>query len=153
QAAVDSAALAAVTGLPSRNDPQVKSRAVGFNSQNTYVESPTNPISAGNVSYIQYDFATNTINYDPAINVNNANGVRVALESASSITTPMFLTPLFNLMGIGMTKTKDVNVSAVSVITSRPAIPIALWGNLCPSNQVTYTDKIIKMQHPDQKDD
>jgi Flp pilus assembly protein TadG len=147
QAAVDAAALAAVTGLPSRSDSQVKSRASGFNSQNTYVESPTNSIGNSNVSYVQYDFATNTIsNY--AATVDTANGVRVALESASSITTPMFLTPLFNLMGIGTANTKDVNVSAVSVITTRPAIPIALWSDLCGATGVQKNDVQIKMQHP-----
>ena len=150
QAAVDAAALAAVTGLPSRSDSQVKSRAAGFNSKNTYVESPTNAIGDGNVSYVQYDFATNTItNY--AADVNTANGVRVALESASSITTPTFLTPLFNLMGIAMAKNQNVNVSAVSVITSRPAIPIALWSGAC-NGSTQVNDVKIMMQHPDQND-
>lgn len=154
QAAVDAAALAAVTGLPSRSDSQVKSRAAGFNSKNTYVESPTNAIGDGNVSYVQYDFTTNTItNY--AATVNTANGVRVALESASSITTPMFLTPLFNLMGITTATKREVNVSAVATITSRPAIPIALWTSACGTspNGTLVPDVIIKMQHPDQNPD
>ena len=130
QAAVDSAALAAVTGLPFRNDDQVKSRARGFNSKNTYAGSATNTIGNDDVSYVQYDFATNTItNY--AGDVNTANGVRVALESTSSISTPMFLTPLFNLMGIPTAKNQNVSVSAVSVITTKPAVPIALWTGVC----------------------
>ncbi len=81
QAAVDAAALTAVSALPSRDDLQVKSRAAGFNSTNNYVESPTNSIGSNHVSYVQYDFTTDTItNY--AATVNNANGVRVALEGA-----------------------------------------------------------------------
>jgi Flp pilus assembly protein TadG len=150
QAAVDSAALAAVTGLPFRDDDQVKSRARGFNSKNTYAGSAKNTIGNDDVSYVQYDFATNTItNY--AANVNTANGVRVALESASSISTPMSLTPLFNLMGIPTEKNKNVNVSAVSVITTRPAIPIAMWSSAC-NGSTPVNDIKIMMQHPDQND-
>ena len=40
QAAVDSAALAAVSALPSRNAAQVEGRAAAFNATNNYVESP-----------------------------------------------------------------------------------------------------------------
>ena len=77
QAAVDAAALSAVTGLPSRDDAQVKSRAAAYNSKNDYVESPTNQIGSTNVSYVNYDFASNTItNYNEPIAT--ANGVRVA---------------------------------------------------------------------------
>jgi hypothetical protein len=150
---VDAAALAAVSGLPSRDDAQVKSRAAGFNATNDYVESPTNKIGSGNVSYIQYDFDTNTItNY--AANVNTANGVRVALEQASGgsgITTPVFLTPLLNLIGIASSGTQDINVSAVSVITAKPAIPIAIWSDVCP--KADDADGInenvqIQLQHP-----
>jgi Flp pilus assembly protein TadG len=158
QAAVDAAALAAVSGLPSRNPNQVQNRATAFNSTNNYVESPTNPIGTSNISYVQYDFTTNTItNY--AANINNANGVRVALEQANGggITTPMFLTPLLNLLGISTPGTKEVNVSAVATIISKPSIPIALWENICPQYPGPYLDSTItqtvdiKMQHPDQK--
>jgi Flp pilus assembly protein TadG len=151
QAAVDAAVLAAVSGLPSRDDDQIKSRAAGFNSTNDYVESPTNQIGSGNVSYVQYDFTTNTItNY--AAPIATANGVRVALEQANGggITTPVFLTPLLNFLGFSAPGTKDINVSAVSVISEKPAIPIALWSGLCAGSG---TDVIIKMQHPDQKSD
>lgn len=151
QAAVDAAALAAVSGLPSRDDAQVKSRAAGFNSTNDYVESPTNNIGSGNVSYIRYNFDTNQItNYSS--DISSANGVRVALEQAtgSGITTPVFLTPLLNLIGIASSGTQEVNVSAVSVITSKPAIPIVLWSNVCSGSG---TNVKIQMQHPDQKSD
>jgi Flp pilus assembly protein TadG len=150
QAAVDAAALAAVSALPSGDDTQVKSRAAGFNSINDYVESPTNKIGSSNVSYIEYDFNTNTItNY--AANIADANGVRVALEGATSITTPVFLTPLFNLLGIPTSGTQDVNVSAVATIISKPAIPIALWQSKCPASGIAEVK--IQMQHPDQSAD
>jgi hypothetical protein len=153
QSAVDAAALAAVSGLavtPKTHD-QVVARAAGFNSTNNYVESATNKIGSGNVSYVKYDYATNTItNYNEPIGT--ANGVRVALEGGSGITTPVFLTPLMNLLGISTGSTKDVNVSAVATIISKPAIPIALWSNVCTQNGVEY-DVQIKMQHPDQKGD
>jgi uncharacterized membrane protein len=142
QAAVDAAALAAVSGLPSRQVDQVQNRAKGFNSQNDYVEIKTNPIGNANVSYIQYDYSTNTItNY--AANINTANGVRVALEQAtggSGITTPTFLTPLLNLLGASTSGLKDVDVSAVATIQARPAIPIALWSGLC--NGSTQVDNV-----------
>lgn len=150
QAAVDSAALAAVSGLPSRSATEVQNRAAAFNSTNNYVESPTNSIGSSNISYVKYDFTTNTItNYNE--NINTANGVRVALEQAtgSGITTPVFLTPLLNLLGIATAGTKDVNVSAVSVITTKPAVPIALWSNVCPATNGTVATNVdVKFQHP-----
>jgi Flp pilus assembly protein TadG len=154
QAAVDSAALAAVSALPSRNAAQVEGRAAGFNSTNDYVESPTNKIGSGNVSYVQYDFSTNNITSYSAT-IANANGVRVALENAtggSGITTPVFLTPLMNLFGSKASGTQDVNVSAVAVTTETPSIPITVWSNLCPANDGEQANDVqILMQHPDQK--
>lgn len=158
QNAVDAAALAAVSALPSRNTTEVQNRAAMFNptknnpSINNYVESSTNAIGSSNIGYIQYDFASNTItNYNA--NIATANGVRVALEGNNSITTPVFLTPLFNLLGIATAGTKDVNVSAVATIVSKPAIPIALWSNVCPAQDGTTIARNvqIQMQHPDQK--
>src|SRR5678815_1705390 len=83
QAAVDAAALAAISGLPQAqatgNPSEVVNRAAAYNSTNNYVESPTNQIGSSNVSYVKYDFATNTItNYNEPMM--SANGVRVALE-------------------------------------------------------------------------
>jgi len=153
QAAVDAAALSAVSALPSRNSANVVSRAAAFVSNNNYVDSPNNKIGNTNVSYIQYDFTTNQItNYSEPIGT--ANGVRVALEQAtnSAIATPAFLTPLFNLFGGSAPGANNVNVSAVSVISSKPTIPIALWSAMCPQNGVEYIRQ-IQMQHPDQKSD
>jgi Flp pilus assembly protein TadG len=157
QAAVDAAALSAVSGLPqavaSNNPAEVESRAVAYNSKNDYVESPTNPITKANVSYVTYDFATNTITDYNATLLTPPNGVRVALEAANGggITTPMFLTPLLNLFGSSASPTQDVNVSAVAVITAKPAIPIALWSGRCGDGTL-QTNVTIEMQHPDQND-
>ena len=152
QAAVDAAALSAVTGLPSRDDAQVKSRAAAYNSKNDYVGSAANQIGSTNVSYVNYDFASNTItNYSEPIAT--ANGVRVALEGANSITTPMFLTPLMNLLGITTAGTQNVKVSAVATITAKPAIPIALWQGKCAPGNPIQNGVQIQMQHPDQKAD
>ena len=148
QAAVDAAALAAVTGLPSRNATQIQNRAAGYNSTNDYVESPTNAISGANITYVQYDSQNNQItNY--AANINNANGVRVALEQStgSGITTPVFLTPLMNLLGIATPATQEVNVSAVAVISARVSIPIALWQTQCNGSS-TIPDVEIAQQNP-----
>lgn len=154
QAAVDAAALAAVSALPSKNPDQVVARAAGFNLVNDYVESPTNKIGNSHVSYVKYDYTANQItNYTEPIAT--ANGVRVALEgAANSITTPVFLTPLLNLLGIGASGTKDINVSAVATITVKPAIPIALWSDLCPITEgAVKTDVKIQMQHPTKDED
>jgi Flp pilus assembly protein TadG len=149
QAAVDAAALAAVSGLvvtPKTHD-QVVARAAGFNLTNNYVESKTNTIGSSHVSYVKYDYTTNQITYGEPIAT--ANGVRVALEgNANSITTPVFLTPLMNLLGIGASGTKDINVSAVATIITKPAIPIALWSALCPADGVMYPNVEVKFQHP-----
>jgi hypothetical protein len=148
QSAVDAAALSAVSALPNRIAADVESRAAAFVSTNNYVNSSNNQIGSTNVSYIQYDFTTNQItNYSAPIAT--ANGVRVALEQAtnSAIATPAFLTPLFNLFGGSAPGANNVNVSAVSVITSKPSIPIALWSNVCAQNGVEYDVK-IQMQHP-----
>jgi Flp pilus assembly protein TadG len=152
QSAVDASALAAVSALPSRNAGQVVARATGYNSTNNYIGSSGNAITGANVSYVQYDFNSGTLTYGADINA--ANGVRVALEQSNNtgITTPVFLTPLLNLLGFSTSGTKQVNVSAVSIIKSKPAIPIALWLDVCPANDgVTTTTIDIKMQHPDQK--
>jgi hypothetical protein len=148
---VDAAALSAVSALPSRNAAQVESRAAAFVSKNDYVGSPGNPIAAANVSYVQYDFATNQIT-DYAAPIATANGVRVALEQATNtaISTPAFLTPLLNLFGGSAPGTNNVSVSAVSVTTSRASIPIVLWSNMCTG---TGIDVKIQMQHPDEKGD
>jgi hypothetical protein len=58
---------------------------------------------------------------------------------------------LLNLMGIPTEKNKNVSVGAVSVINTRPAIPIALWSGVC-NGSTPVPDVKIMMQHPDQTD-
>ena len=154
QGAVDAAALSAVSGLPSRTPSVVEARAAAFISKNNYVGSNTNTIQSKNVSYVNYDFTTNTItNYSEPIAT--ANGVRVALETStgSAIATPAFLTPLFNLFGTTTAGANNVNVSAVATITSKPAIPIALWSDACPKPDGKMEEREIKFQHPTKSND
>ncbi len=133
QAAVDAAALAAVSGLPVQPNPEneVNQRVAAFNLSNDYVKKSSNPIGGPNITYVQYNETTDTITNLPGIT--NANGVRVALESNSgtAITTPVFLTPLMNLFGQSAPSTVDVNVSAVAALKVLPSVPIAIMNNLC----------------------
>jgi hypothetical protein len=57
-----------------------------------------------------------------------------------------------NLLGMSTPGTQNVSVSAVATITAKPAIPIALWSNICGAVGEEKTTE-IKMQHPDQQDD
>jgi Flp pilus assembly protein TadG len=145
QAAVDAAALAAVSGLRVSASPsQVENRAAAFNPKNNFVGSGANQIGASNISYVKYDFATNQItNYSETFA--NANGVRVALEQAtgSAIQTPVYLTPLFNLLGIPTSATQNVNVSAVAVVSAIPTLPIVIYDTQCaaaPPIKIRATD-------------
>src|SRR5215475_4600342 len=139
QPAVDAAALAATSALPIRNDAAVKARAGIFGGNNTYLNSNKNPISGTNVTYAQYDPATGNIT-TAGVTVNNANAVRVALETKNphtgaaantSMASPLFLTPLFNLMGINVSNTTNVSVSAVAAIKGVPGIPVSIEEARC----------------------
>ena len=59
QSAVDAAALSAVSGLPSRNATEIANRAIGYNGKNDYMGG--NNIQAANVTYVKYDYTTNSI--------------------------------------------------------------------------------------------
>ena len=78
-----------------------------------------------------------------------ANGVRVALEGAeNAITTPMFLTPLLNLLGIATALKQRTPTSArLRQSKRKPAIPIALWSRVC-NGSTQVNDVKIQMQHP-----
>jgi len=139
QAAVDAAALSAVSGLPV-GAAEVTERVKAFNANNDYLSSPLNPIDAPNITYVNYDSATGAITDLPGIA--GANGVRVALEKTNPYTSvaagtamksPLFLTPLLNLFGQSAPGTADVSVSAVAALTAMPSIPIAIYSSLCPS--------------------
>jgi Flp pilus assembly protein TadG len=147
QAAVDAAALAAVSGLPVSslgNETQVIDRVKAFNSKNDYVQSGANPLGGANITYVQYNDATGAI--VPLPNIVGANGVRVALEqtnphtstsAGTGITSPAFLTPLMKLLGQSAPSTIDVSVSAVAALRAVPGIPIAIMANLCNGASTT----------------
>jgi Flp pilus assembly protein TadG len=140
QAAVDAAALAAVSGLPSGVPGDVTSRVGLFNVQNNYTGSVanSNTIGASNITYVQYNDTTGAITTLGSIT--GANGVRVALEKTNPYTataadtqmkTPAFLTPLMKLFGASASGANNVNVSAVAALRAVPGIPIAIMENMC----------------------
>jgi hypothetical protein len=148
QSAVDSAALSAVSALPSGDHGQVVGRAAQFNSNNDYVESSTNSIGNANVTYVRYDFDSNQI-VEYGAPIATANGVRVSLEGGNAISTPAFLTPLFRLFGASAPSKNEVNVSAVATITAVPSIPITIWSFLCQDfNYALKSGVKIQIQHP-----
>ncbi len=148
QPAVDAAALAAAAAIPSNNVTTVTDQATKFNPGgtnpgpgNNYVSSPTNKITDKSVTLVKYDPTTSTITTS-GVTIANANGVRVALENnnpyggtvEAAMKSPLFLTPLFNLLGQTTSATADVSVSAVSVIRALPGLPIAISQSLCGTN-------------------
>lgn len=138
QPAVDAAALAAASAIHTGDTAQVEYRAKAFNGSNTYLDSPHNLISSANITYINYNSATNTFSSQGGT-IAGANGVRVALETTNpyggtpntSMKSPLFLTPLFNLLGVPTAKTQNVSVSAVAIVKSVPDLPIAMEQALC----------------------
>jgi Flp pilus assembly protein TadG len=142
QPAVDAAALAATSGLQLRTDAAVSARAGSFIATNNYLDSKNNPISDNslqNVTYAQYDPGTGNIT-TAGIDVTNANAVRVALETTNpytgtaagtSMASPLFLTPLFNVMGISVSNTANVSVSAVAALKAVPGLPLAIEEARC----------------------
>jgi Flp pilus assembly protein TadG len=131
QPAVDAAALAATSGLI-QGTTEVETRAAAFNTTNNYVGSGVNAIGPNNLTYIKYDEGKRTI---AKVDAAMANGVRVALETsnpyggtnaASSIVSPLFLTPLFNLFGANVSTQANISVTAVAYLKNRPGFPVAL---------------------------
>src|ERR1044071_7442834 len=140
QPAVDAAALAAASAIPSGNWSTVTDRAAKFNPGgtnpgigNNYVSSPINAIAQKNLTLVKYDNASGEFT-TTGVNINNASGVRVALENSNpyggnagkAMQTPLFLTPLFNLFGQKVKTTADVSVSAVAVNQALPGLPIVV---------------------------
>jgi Flp pilus assembly protein TadG len=155
QPAVDSAALAAASAIPSGNMTKVTDQAAKFNpgatgnpgAGNNYVSSsnPSNKIGPNNVTLVKYNnvtgtFITSGVTIDPSAPANvRANGVRVALENnnphggtaGAAMKSPLFLTPLFNLFGQTTSNTADVSTSAVAVLRALPGLPIVINDGLC----------------------
>ena len=138
QPAVDAAALAAASAIHTGDTTQVENRAKAFNAVNNYLNSPNNQIGSTNITYVNYSATTNTFT-SLGTTLAGANGVRVALEATNpyggaggtALKSPLFLTPLFNLIGIPTEKTTNVSVSAVAIVKSVPDLPIAMEQALC----------------------
>jgi Flp pilus assembly protein TadG len=139
QTAVDAAALAAAAAIPTGSTTEVNDRAAAFNSKNNYINSTNNLITGTNITYVQYSPTDGTIDTS-AVTIANANGVRVGLEStnpytganpATAMLSPLFLTPLLNLLGYQVDTTANVSVSAVAVIKAAPGLPIAIEEARC----------------------
>jgi Flp pilus assembly protein TadG len=139
QAAVDAAALAAASAIPTGSSTQVNDRATAFNSQNNYADSSNNLITDKNITYVQYSPADGSINTS-GVSIANANGVRVALEDtnphtganpATAMISRVFLMPLLNLFGHEVDDTAKLSVSAVAVIKAAPGLPIAIEEARC----------------------
>src|SRR6188508_2369230 len=89
QPAVDSAALSAASAVPTGNWSTVTDRAAKFNpggtnpaTGNNYLDSPNNQISQKNVTLVKYDNTSGEFTTS-GVNINNANGARVALENTN----------------------------------------------------------------------
>jgi Flp pilus assembly protein TadG len=145
QPAVDAAALAASSAIPSGSWSTVTNRVTKFNpggtnpgTGNNYLDSPNNQISQKNVTLVKYDNATGEF-ATSGVNINNANGARVALENnnpyggsaGKAMKSPLFLTPLLNVFGKATNNTADVSVSAVAVNQALPGLPIVVLDTLC----------------------
>ena len=163
QPAVDAAALAAASAVPSGSWSTVTDRAAKFNpggtnpgTGNNYLDSPNNQISQKNVTLVKYDNATGGFTTS-GVNINNANGARVALENtnpyggsaAQAMKSPLFLTPLLNLFGQSAKTTADVNVSAVAVNQALPGLPIVTVQGLCgqPASSSEVRDLFDKLPY------
>jgi Flp pilus assembly protein TadG len=148
QPAVDAAALAAASAVPSGKWSTVTDRAAKFNpggtnpgTGNNYLNSPNNQIDNKNVTLVRYDKATGEFTTS-GVNITNANGARVALENTNpyggtagkAMKSPLFLTPLLNLFGQATSNTTDVSVSAVAVNQALPGLPIVVVEGLCGTN-------------------
>ena len=139
QAAVDAAALAAASAIPTGSAAQVNDRATAFNAANNYADSPKNSITDKNITYVRYSQIDGSINTS-GVSIANANGVRVALEDtnphtgaapATAMISRVFLMPLLNLFGNQTDDTAKLRVSAVAVVKAAPGLPIAIEEARC----------------------
>ena len=154
QSAVDAAALAAATAIPSGNLSEVESRAASVNpggpnpgTGNNYLDSPNNAIANNNVTLVRYDVKTGAVK-SSGVTMANANGVRVALEdsnpyggnASAPMKSPLFLVPLLKLFGHNTASVSDINVSAIAALRGLPAMPIAIQSSLCNTPAGTNVD-------------
>jgi Flp pilus assembly protein TadG len=151
QPAVDAAALAAASAVPGGVLADVQNRAAVFNATNTFQGSNDSQyrIKAENVTLVTYDDSTSPPTVTKTTDITKANGARVALENTNpyggtvnrAMKSPLFLTPLFNLMGVNQSGTQEVSVSAVAVVRGIPGLPVAIEQSLCDTTKNPY--KII----------
>ncbi len=130
QPAVDAAALAAASGLLG-GQSEVEARVAAYNSTNDYVGQSGSALGASNITPIFYDGSTIQV-----ATYGTANGVRVGLEKAgtnpytanseSSVASPLFLTPILNLMGFTAPAQANLNITATAVLKGKPDLPVAL---------------------------
>jgi len=147
QPAVDAAALAAASAIPTGNLTTVTDQAAKLSPGggnpgvgNNYMDGSSNKIGPNNVTLVKYDNVTRTVTTS-GITIANANGVRVALENnnpyggtaGAAMKSPLFLTPLLNLFGQTASATADVSTSAVAVLRAIPGLPIVIKDSLCGS--------------------
>jgi len=142
QPAADAAALAAASGLLG-GQSEVEKRVAAYNPTNDYVGQPGSTLGAANVTPIVYDGSSIQV-----ATYGTANGVRVGLEKAgtnpynnanaeSSVVSPLFLTPLLNLLGFTAPAQANLNITATAVLLNRPELPIAIVG--CTVGDTTLT--------------
>src|SRR4030095_9754265 len=133
QPAADAAALAAASGLLG-GQSEVEARVAAYNSNHEYGgQRRPGTLGASNVTPIVYDGSSIQV-----ATYGTANGVRVGLEKAgtspytanteSSVVSPLFLTPLLNLMGFTAPAQANLNITATAVLQNRPELPIAIVG-------------------------
>jgi Flp pilus assembly protein TadG len=162
QPAVDAAALAAASAIHTGDVTQVENRARAFNLTNTYLDNPNNQIGTANITYVNYNTSTNNF-VSQGSTLAGANGVRVALETNNPyggtpntpMKSPLFLTPLLNLLGLPTSNTVNVSVSAVAIVKSVPDLPIAMEQTLCgtktPGGQYQKTEaKLLQANAADE---
>lgn len=140
QGAVDAAALSAVSAIPTGDVAKVEQRALAYTDKNNHLDSKANPIVAGDVTLMEYNYSTQAL--APAT-ITNANAARVAM----SMRSPLFLTPLLNLFGVSAPNTRDVQVSAVAVLSAIPTIPIAMFSDVC--NGSTPVNDVLLRRQPE----
>ncbi len=147
QTAVDAAALAAAAAIPTQVVNDVITRAMAFNTTNTFTDSTENSIKAASVTLMNYD-PTKNPPLEMVGSIGFANAVRVALEAKNPydplatntpIKSPLFLTPLFNLLGTTSRKTQDVSVSAVAVNYALASLPIAVEESMCGRSTLLHS--------------
>jgi Flp pilus assembly protein TadG len=143
QPAADAAALAAASGLLG-GQTEVEARVAAYNSTNDYVGKTGSELGAANVTPIFYDGSSIQL-----ATYGTANGVRVGLEKAgsspytanteSSVVSPLFLTPLLNLMGFTAPAQANLNITATAVLLNRPELPIAIVGCEIGDRTITWS--------------